>query len=140
MKVWAYINEHGILCCALFPEAVPSGVNAVELEVDDPVDVVLDNGQIRVKTAEEKLNELKQIKLQLLRSYLTSLLFPTDYVLIKIQEAQVAGGDVNALLQKYEHVLNKRQAIREWYRQTKQAILNATSQEELNSINLEFRE
>ena len=33
MKVWAYIHqEFNILCCALLPEAVPEGVEAVELE------------------------------------------------------------------------------------------------------------
>jgi vacuolar-type H+-ATPase subunit I/STV1 len=61
MKVWAYINpQTNILCCALLPEAVPSNVNAVELEVETPDDIVLDNGVIRVKTADEKLQEAKQ--------------------------------------------------------------------------------
>ncbi|MBX0312569.1 MAG: hypothetical protein JHC31_12505 [Sulfurihydrogenibium sp.] len=61
MKVWAYINpQTNILCCALLSEAVPSNVNAVELEVETPDDVVLDNGVIRVKTADEKLAEAKQ--------------------------------------------------------------------------------
>ena len=35
MKVWAYIHPQlNILCCALLPEAVPEGVQTVELEVD----------------------------------------------------------------------------------------------------------
>ena len=51
MKVWAYVHpDLKILCCALLPEAVPEGVEAVELEVETPDDVVLDNGQIRLKT------------------------------------------------------------------------------------------
>jgi hypothetical protein len=42
MKVWAYLHpELNILCCALLPEAVPEGVEAVELEVETPDDVVL---------------------------------------------------------------------------------------------------
>jgi hypothetical protein len=60
MKVWAYIHpELKILCCALLPEAVPEGVEAVELEVETPDDVILDNGQIRLKTEAEKLAEEK---------------------------------------------------------------------------------
>lgn len=61
MKVFAYIHPQlNTLCCALLPEAVPQGVNAVELEVETPEDVILDNGQIRVKTEAEKLAEEKQ--------------------------------------------------------------------------------
>lgn len=65
MKVFAYIHPQlNTLCCALLPEAVPQGVNAVELEVESADDIILDNGQIRVKTEQEKLEELKQTKLQ----------------------------------------------------------------------------
>ena len=61
MKVWAYIHpELNTLCCALLPEAVPQGVEYVELEVETPEDVILDNGQIRVKTEQEKLQDKKQ--------------------------------------------------------------------------------
>jgi len=63
MRVWAYIHpELKTLCCALLPEAVPEGVEAVELEVETPDDVILDSGQIRVKTETEKLEEEKQRK------------------------------------------------------------------------------
>jgi hypothetical protein len=42
MKVYAFIHpELGILCCALLPEAVPPNVEAVELEVETPDDVIL---------------------------------------------------------------------------------------------------
>ena len=65
MKVWAYIHpELQILYCALLPEAVPPNVEAVELEVETPDDVVYDGTQIRVKTEAEKLAEEKQRKLQ----------------------------------------------------------------------------
>lgn len=65
MKVWAYIHPTTkVLCCALLPEAVPQGVNAVELEVNSTDDVILDNGKIRVKTDEEKLVEAKQKAIQ----------------------------------------------------------------------------
>jgi hypothetical protein len=61
MKVWAYIHpELKTLCCALLPEAVSEGVEIVELEEESPDDVILDNGQIRLKTEIEKLQEEKQ--------------------------------------------------------------------------------
>jgi len=65
MKVFAYIHPQlNTLCCALLPEAVPQGVNAVELEVESTDDIILDNGQIRVKTEQEKLQDKKQELLQ----------------------------------------------------------------------------
>jgi hypothetical protein len=61
MKVWAYIQQNtNTLCCALLQSAVPEGVKAIELEVENPSDVVIDNGSIRVKTDAEKLAEAKQ--------------------------------------------------------------------------------
>jgi hypothetical protein len=44
------------------------GVEAVELEVETPDDVILDNGQIRLKTEAEKLAEEKERKLAELKS------------------------------------------------------------------------
>lgn len=86
------------------------------------------------------IEEQKQERLERLKSYFTSLLAPTDYVLIKIQEAQAVGEDVDALIQRYQPKLDRRQAIRDWYKNTKQAILDATTQEELDSISLYFKE
>jgi len=61
MKVFAYIHpELNILCCALFKEYVPQGVEAIELEVETIDDVIFDNGEIRIKTEAEKLEEAKQ--------------------------------------------------------------------------------
>lgn len=61
MKVWAYVHpELKTLCCALLPEAVPQGIQAIEFDVESPDDIILDNGQIRVKTEQDKLAEAKQ--------------------------------------------------------------------------------
>jgi hypothetical protein len=142
MKVWAYIHpELNILCCALLPEAVPQGIQAVELEVETPDDVVLDNGQIRLKTEAEKLAEEKQKKLSELKTYVAGLLAQTDYVITKIAEAQIQGdtAEVEALKQRYATQLQQREAIRAWNEQMKQAIGNATSLEELRGIVIEFK-
>jgi hypothetical protein len=141
MKVYAFIHpELNTLCCALLPEVVPEGVEVVELEVASPDDVVYDNGQIRLKTEAEKLEEEKQRKLAELKSYVASLLEQTDYVIVKIAEAQIIG-DIEAveqLKQKYAQKLQQREAIREWSEQMKQAIRNAKTLEELRRIEIRY--
>jgi len=142
MKVWAYVHPQlNILCCALLPEVVPQGVQAIEFDVVSPEDVILDNGQIRLKTDAEKLQEAKQKKLAELKSYIASLLAPTDYIIIKIGEAQALGdtAQIEALKQKYSAQLQRREAIRQWNEQTKQAINNAQSLDELGGIVIEFK-
>jgi len=141
MKVYAFIHpDLKTLCCALLPEAVPEGAEVVELEVETPDDVVYDNGQIRVKTEAEKLEEEKQRKLAELKNYVASLLEQTDYVVMKISEAQALGDTDTAeqLKQKYATQLQQRQAIREWNKQMKQTIRNAKTLEELRSIEIRY--
>ena len=140
MKVYAFIHpDLKTLCCALLPEAVPEGVEAVELEVATPDDVVYDNGQIRVKTETEKLEEEKQRKLAELKNYVASMLEPIDYIIIKIAEAQVRGdeAEVERLRQRYASQLQQREAISQWNEQMKQAI-NAKTLEELRSIEIRY--
>jgi hypothetical protein len=140
MKVWAYINNQtNTLCCALLPEAVPEGVKALELEVENPSDVILDNGAIRVKTDAEKLQEVKQLKLTHLKTYTASLLTQTDYVITKITEAQLLTPEqVDALKQKYSLQLQQRENIRAWGDGVKQAINDATTLDALNGIEIKY--
>jgi hypothetical protein len=141
MKIFAYLHpELNILCCALLPEAVPQGVNAVELEVESTDDIIHDNGQIRVKTEAEKLAEEKQRKLKGLKRYVATLLEPTDYVVIKILEAETLGDTETAeqLKQKYATQPQQREVIRQWNEQMKQAINNASTVEELNSVEIKY--
>jgi len=141
MKVYAFIHpDLKILCCALLPEAIPEGVEAIELEVESPDDVILDNGQIRVKTEAEKLAEEKQKKLAELKNYVASLLEQTDYVIIRITEAETFGNtdEVEQLKQKYATQLQQREAIRQWNEQMKQAIRNAKTLEELRSVEIRY--
>jgi vacuolar-type H+-ATPase subunit I/STV1 len=141
MKVYAFIHpELGTLCCALLPEAVPPNVEYVELEVVSPDDIVYDNGQIRLKTEAEKLTEEKQRKLTELKNYVASLLQQTDYVIVKIAEAQALGDTekVEQLKQKYAKQLQEREEIRQWNEQMKQAIKNAQTLEELRSLEIRY--
>jgi len=139
MRVWAYVNEQGTLCCALLKESVPANVRAVELEVETPDDVILNNGQIRVKTEQEKIESMKQEALTELKLTVSGLLAPTDYILTKITEAQTLSEDIEPLLTRYAHELSQRQAIRGWNASMKEAIKNAKTRAELQPILEEIR-
>jgi len=141
MRVYAFIHpELQTLCCALLPEAVPEGVEYVEFEVETPDDVIYDGTQIRLKTEEEKLTEEKQKKLAELRSYVASMFEQTDYIIVKIAEAEALGNTeaVEQLKQRYAKQLQQRQAIRQWNEQMKQAIRNAKTLEELRRIEIRY--
>jgi hypothetical protein len=141
MKVWAYIHpDLKTLCCAVLREVVPPNVEYVEFEVESPDDVILDNGQIRVKTEAEKLAEEKERKLAELKKYVATLLKPTDYVVVRIAEAQVRGDvvEVERLKRKYAKQLQEREAIRQWSKQMKQAIRNTKTLEELRRIEIKY--
>jgi len=137
MKLYAWV-ENEQLFTTEDKNLAPS--NAIELEVMSPDDVVYDNGQIRVKTEAEKLEEEKRKKLSELKNYVEHLLKPTDYVIVKIAEAQVRGdqAEVERLKQRYASQLQQREAIRQWNEQMKQAIRNAKTLEELRQIEIRY--
>lgn len=114
--------------------------NAIEFEVESFDDLIWDGTQIRLKTQDEKLQELKSQKLSELKTYVAGLLAQTDYVITKIAEAQVQNdnAEVEAIKQKYATQLQQREAIRQWSEQMKQAIRNAQTLEELRSIEIEY--
>jgi hypothetical protein len=141
MKVFIWRNEKGEIEVAFekFPN-VPE--TAQEFDVESLDWIMFDEalGEFRVKTQDEKLQELKSQKLSELKTYIASLLAPTDYVITKIAEAQIQNdtAEVEALKQKYATQLQRREAIRQWNEQTKQAINNAQSLDALNSIVIQF--
>jgi len=138
MKVYAW-TENGQLFITEDKNLAPA--NAIELEVTSFDDVIYDGTQIRLKTEEEKLMEEKQKKFEELRRYVARLLFQTDYVVIRIAEAQTFGNRKTAkqLRQRYAIQLQQRQTIRQWNEQMKQAIKNAKTLEELKNIFIDFQ-
>jgi hypothetical protein len=100
MKVYAWV-ENGQLFTTEDKNLAPS--EAIELEVDTPDDLIYDGSQIRLKTQDEKLQELKAQKLSELKTYVAGLLAQTDYIITKIAEAQIQNDteEVEALKQKY---------------------------------------
>jgi len=143
MKIWVYINpENNILCCALLEESIPANVETVMFDGVTFEDIIYDGTQIRLKTNEEKLQEVKQKKLTELKNYTANLLSETDYIIVKISEAQVSGDTtkVENLKQKYSTQLQERDAIRSWNEQMKLNIKNAQSTHELINLAIKFDE
>ncbi len=122
-------------------ELPPSDAYVIfEFDAETPDDIILDNGKIRLKTEAEKLAEEKERKLAELKSYVATLLEQTDYIIVRIAEAEIKGDTAEAerLRQRYTKQLQEREAIRQWNEQMKQAIRNAKNLEELKSIELNF--
>jgi molecular chaperone DnaK (HSP70) len=138
MKLYAWV-ENGQLFTTEDENLALSG--AIEFEVESPDDLIYDGSQIRLKTQDEKLQELKAQRLSELKTYVAGLLAQTDYIITKIAEAQIQGAtaEVEALKQRYATQLQQREAIRAWNEQMKQAIRNATNLEELRGIVIEFK-
>jgi len=101
-------------------DAVPSGKCYYE------------DGKIVIKAPEKVLT--KEFLHQKRQEKLNLLLQPTDYVILKLAEGQIMSKDITTDKIKYENVLDNRQAIRQWNEQIKQAINNASTQEDMQNI------
>jgi glutathione synthase/RimK-type ligase-like ATP-grasp enzyme len=134
-----YKNENKIY--KLDAELPPSEEYVIfDLDTASPDDIIFDNGQIRLKTEVKQFEEEKQTKLAELNNYVAGLLEKTDYIIVRIAEAE-ALGDTNIaekLKQKYPKQLQQQQVIREWNEQMKQAIRNAKTLEELKAIEIRY--
>jgi hypothetical protein len=137
MKVYAWVENEQLFTTE---DKNLAPANAIEFEVVSFDDVIYDGTQIRVKTEEEKIKEEKERKLAELKRYVAKLLEPTDYIVIRIAEAETLGNTETAeqLRQKYATQLQQREAIRQWNEQMKQAIRNAENLEELKNIEIRY--
>jgi uncharacterized protein YihD (DUF1040 family) len=106
-----------------------------------PLDILITvaNGTITQNTEQQVLQILQKQKLQQLANYVGKLLQPTDYIIIKISEAQATNDNtLQALQTKYAPQLQQRASIRQWNENTKQAINNTTAIDQLRAINIQF--
>ena len=55
-----------------------------------------------------------------------------------MKEESWSDNEIQVEVQKYQPILEKRKRIREWNKQTEQAIQNAKTIEELEAIKIEF--
>jgi hypothetical protein len=102
--------------------------------------ITIDNGTIIQNTEQQILQNLQKQKLQNLSIYVASLLQPTDYIIIKMAEAQLTNNNIPPGLQtKYANQLQQRENIRKWNDDMEQAINNATTIDQLLAINIEYK-
>lgn len=138
--LYVWINKDGTLCITYDLAYVPDGVEYVEfsdLDILDADKLKIENGKIVRKTDEEVLNELKNAMLKELDRIFASQIAQTDYVITKIQEAQIVGQDITPLLQQYKLKIQWRQALREWRDIKQKVILSAKNKKELEKVSLE---
>lgn len=92
--IYAYKNEQGTLCCALFTENIPAGTNYMSLDCS-PDDVYLESGEIKVKTSAQKNDELllslRQKAHEKNSNVYKEVYTVTDNEYLKYQKRQVAG-------------------------------------------------
>ncbi len=138
---WAWFEGQNIFV-AYSKEVAPE--NAIEVpDSITPQDLVVENGQLRLKTEQERLNEIKQYKLQELKTYMANLLAQTDWVIAKLQSMVNEGWadeEIQAERQKYEPVFKQRREIREWAEQMKKLIKEAKTVDEVLSLEIVFKE
>ncbi len=142
MFVWLENNE---LKVAFQKDLAPK--HAIEIDTFGlnpipPIEafIKIENGQVAKKSKDEVLQWLKEKKLAELKSYVATLLEETDYVVVRIAEAQAKGDTVEAerLRQRYAKQIQERDAIRKWNEQMKQAIRNAKTLKELRSLEIRY--
>jgi hypothetical protein len=116
-------------------------------DVEDVSELVYENGTIRLKTNEEKIQEKKNELQNQRKQKVASLLAQTDYVITKISDLKtqlelgiITSDTYNAELQKYLLILQKRHNIRDWNTSIEERIKQATTLEELKQIEQEINE
>ncbi len=122
-------------------ELLPSEEYVIfDLDTASPDDIIFDNGQIRLKTKVKQFEEERQTKLAELNNYVAGLLEKTDYIIVRIADAEALGNTniAKKLKQKHPKQLQQQQVIREWNEQMKQAIRNAKTLEELKAIEIRY--
>ena len=143
--MWVYVKENGEILTVSEKDVVASGyARKYEYQGEIPnerLDFYLFDGEKFVKKGEQQIvSILKEEINDLRKSKTSSLLSQTDYVLLKLQEAQIEEDTdkYNALLQQYSGILAQRQAIRQWNDGIEQRIQNATTKDELVTIEAEI--
>jgi len=142
-NTYVWLDSNGNLQTQYIPALTPKNA----LKVNNygyhnlPLNILITvaNGTITQNTEQQILQNLQKQKLQELSSYVATLLQPTDYIITKIAEAQATNDNTLQSLQtQYAKQLQQRASIRKWNENTKQAINNATTIDQLNSIVIQF--
>lgn len=82
------------------------------------------------------IEDVRVEKFAELKCSVMSMLSPTDYVIVKIQEAAILSQDTSSLISSYSTEFAYRQSVRSWNTTQESAIASATTIEELNAIDV----
>ena len=138
MKVWIKIYQKDGKTTYTLRVKEPKDEGWQEYEIEDLEDIkVTPEGQVIIKTPDEKLQEKKQERLKMLKTNYKSLIVETDERVLQYQKRKALGRLTEDDEQDYQEALQKYNEITDWYFETKKAILNAQSLEELYAIKIE---
>jgi len=149
---YAVFDEHGFPQAFYSPDIHGDKIPAEAIEITDEQWLEFINNQGKRRWDFEKkevveyvppppsLEELRAIVDNERKNKVESLLLPTDYVIIKLQEAKVLGDETKyqELLEQYNSVLEQRKQIRVWNDNVEKRIQEATTREELEQIRQEI--
>lgn len=144
--LYAWIDNNGTLCTTFELNSVPEQyqnrmVVFENLGINDCDKLTVTNGIIRRKTDAELLQEKRQQLLNELNAYTASLLQPTDWVVIKLNSLVFEGKgeeEIQAERQRYTSIFLERASIRSKHLSVENAIMQATTIEELESITVRY--
>jgi hypothetical protein len=143
-NTYVWLDEKGNLQTQYIPALAPKNALKVHnhghsnLPINDLI--TIDNGTIIQNTEQQILQNLQKQSLQNLSIYVASLLQSTDYIIIKMAEAQLTNNNTLPSLQaKYANQLQQRANIRKWNNDMEQAINNANTIDQLLAINIEYK-
>jgi len=110
--------------------------NELIICVDDDINLDIES----IVANYQVFNKKKVLIDNLRKTKVADLLSKTDYVIIKLQEAQVLGDETKyqELLEQYNSVLEQRKQIRAWNDDVEKRIQEATTREELETIRQEI--
>lgn len=123
---YAFI-ENDLIFIASDPNLVPQGLQVFEVETDNPHEYTIENGAVVKKSSSVLLDELKLEAIKKINSHLSSLLEPTDWIIIKCTELNVNPSS------EYPEQTQQRQLFRDQAAEAKSAVREATDAAAVNA-------
>lgn len=146
--LYAWINENGTLCTTFELQSVPEqfrdSVTVFEnLDIQDYDRLYVEDGQIKEKTEDIIVQEMKEKLLSELNQYTAGLLQVTDWVVVKLNSLILEGKsetEIQAEKSKYTDVFSQRAEIRSKHSVKENQIMQAESLSELSNLDVRYME
>ena len=131
--LYAWIDRDGTLCTTYDINSIPEEYKGSyktfeDLQIHDFDKLFVEEGEIKVKPYEKLLEEARERKLKEYKDFMWNRLSETDWIIIKANELGITLEEVD------EELANKRKRIRQAGQKIKEAIMNASTLEEINSL------